>query len=94
MEDNVRGGFEVPARLGGLGEDAIVATVYAYVFGSTVLLGIATILAARAKAGRVLQQFPPSVICAYLGCLGSLIVEASLSMVAGGEVRMLWLGEN
>jgi xanthine/uracil permease len=73
-------------QLRGLGKDVIVATVYAYVFGSTVLLGIATILAARAKAGRVLQQFPPSVICAYLGCLGAMIVQASVSMVAGGPV--------
>ena len=70
----------------GLEGDALVATVYAFVVVSTIILGVIFLLAAKFKAGQVLQQFPPSVICSYLGCLGYVIVKASLSLAAGGDI--------
>lgn len=67
----------------GLTGPAKVSTVLSFVWLTTFIQGISFVVCTRYHMGSVLQYFPVSVTTGYNGGIGLLILNASISMMAG-----------
>lgn len=67
----------------GLEDPARISTVLSFVWLATLAQGLAFVVCSRYHMGDVLQYFPVSVTTGYNGGIGLLILNASISMMAG-----------
>jgi len=67
----------------GLAPGAEISTVLLFVWVTTLFQGLSFVICTRYHMGDVLQYFPVSVTTGYNGGIGLLILNASISMMAG-----------